>query len=200
MSAIHGVVLALIGAFAPAALAQVPSVVERAEPAQEAYTLDSLAAMDPQALERVFRGSSPAEHPRARVRGKVVHVDAWALSGPLSVLMNALWSGKDFTPQSPRLRDFQGTPRLVEATLKNIVLGHKQFKGEVYRDGSWLDGRPAWVIDYRNTAPSIGYIRDEFRYVGNGVWLGWTFDGTNGKEGKRFMLSFAIDAKPEAPL
>lgn len=147
------------------------------------HTLDSLPAMSPEALEVLFTRSSPGELPESRVRGKVVRFEAWLLSAPISAFLNVLWSGKVFHPDS---------------TLHNLVLGHKHFKGEVYLSESWLDGKPAWIIDYRRTSPSIGYIRDEFRHVGRGVYLGWTFDNTGGQEGKRFMLNFAIDSEPEA--
>jgi hypothetical protein len=43
---------------------------------------------------------------------------------------------------------------------------------KVYRDASWLDGRPTIVIDYSKTSFFCKQVRDEIREVEPNVYLG----------------------------
>lgn len=145
---------------------------------QPTITLEGLSDLKPAELEQLFNQSPPGELPTGRVQGRVVRLATPFLRGPLRGLLNVLWRGKFFYPE--------------EGTLHNIVLGHRTFKGKVYQEASWLDGKPAWIIDYRETSPSIEYIRDEFRIVAPGIYLGWTFN----RNDRAFLLNFAIDSNP----
>lgn len=173
--------------------ADVPAIVDDGP----VYTLKTLKKLDKKELRALFEGASLGVLPTDKVRGTVVRKN---LNNPITRgLLNTLWSGKQFYAQEGAWEEIEQERFFIESTLHNIVLGHKMFKGQVYRSTSWLDGKPCWVIDYRKTASTIGYIRDEFRHIGQGLFLGWTFDMTpndEGVRGKRFMLNFAIDTKP----
>ena len=162
-------------------------------------TLAGLKDLKPAQLESLFRKSLPGPIPTTQVRGTVVRYEGripfWKL---VRGVANGLWSGKIFYPQTGVSRTLDGTSHYIVSSLHNIVGGHPVFKGLVYKEHSWLenDDRDAWIIDYTDTAKEIAWIRDEFRYVGCGIYLGWTFDRTGGRKGKRFILNFAIDGNP----
>lgn len=57
---------------------------------------------------------------------------------------------------------------------------------KVYRDISWMDGKPTIVIDYGSTSFIANKIRDEIREVEPGVYLGKVWWG------KTRILDFAL--------
>jgi len=212
--------LLIAGAHLPAFAEGTPAI----ESSGPAYALETLRSLSKDELRGLFETSLPGELPSGIVRGTVVRLSVNL--GIKRLILNQLWAGKNFYPQEGAWEEIAGKRYFIESTLHNIVAGANAFKGQVYKDVSWLDGKPCWVIEYRKTSPIIGYIRDEFRHVGNGLYLGWTFDQTadqNGvagrraepkaslqsrrrirrarsprasRAGRRYMLNFAIDSKP----
>jgi hypothetical protein len=161
------------------------------------YTLKSIKKLDDDKLKELFTASPAGPVPTGNVAGSVIRlthditINRW--------LVNQLWSGKIFhAQQSGVWKEFAGNRQFVESSLHNLVGGHRMFKGEVYRSTSLLDGKPCWVIDYRNTSQIIGHIRDEFRHVGHGLYLGWAYNRTRtpgGEPGRVIMLNFALSTQ-----
>lgn len=59
---------------------------------------------------------------------------------------------------------------------------------KVYRDASWLDGKPVIVIDYSRTSFFCKKVRDEIREIEPNVYLGKVWWG------KTRVLDFALTA------
>jgi hypothetical protein len=87
------------------------------------------------------------------------------------------WQGKIFDLVNPD-----------EGTLVNKITPFSLtfIKAKVYRDNSWLDGKPTIVIDYSQTSFVAKKIRDEIREVEPGVYLGKVWWG------KKRILDFAL--------
>ena len=66
-------------------------------------------------------------------------------------------------------------------------MGVHSIVAKVYRDISWLDGKPTIVIDYAKTSFFAQKIRDEIREVEPGLYLGKVWWGN-----KR-VLDFALE-------
>ena len=78
------------------------------------------------------------------------------LAGPREGVANFVWQGKHF----------------CDATLINQWRGVRMIKAEVGPGDSWLDGRPAHILDYRHTSLLWSDVRDETREVSPGVYVG----------------------------
>jgi hypothetical protein len=120
------------------------------------YTLDSLARLPWCELERIYRDAEPGTRPEGFHRGKVVHPSCEFLSGPRAGVSNFLWQGKHF----------------CDATLINQWRGMRLIKAEVAPGESWLDGRPAHILDYQHSSKLWADVRDETREVSPGVYIG----------------------------
>lgn len=83
-------------------------------------------------------------------------------SAPVAIALGGLagWQGKRFLGA--------GQATNVTATGERLPL-------HVALDASWLDGRPAWRLDYGAAAPlPWRRVRDEVRELAPGCWLGMT--------------------------
>lgn len=84
-----------------------------------------------------------------------VTTQGFVRSNPVAEL---LWQGKVF----------------LDGTATNRVAGAQVFPATVYVGSSFLDGRPAVIIDY--PPGPLGFIRDEIREVQPGVYAGQVYD------------------------
>ena len=75
-----------------------------------------------------------------------------------------VWQGKILRP---------GEGRAV-----NRFFGVPSVPGRLYQGSSWVDGRPALILDYAGTSWVYRNNRDEIRQVAPGVYLGLMFDRT----------------------
>ena len=64
-----------------------------------------------------------------------------------------------------------------EGRARNEVgpLGFKLIRAKVYKEGSWLDGKEAIILDYSKTSLVAQWIRDEIREVAPRLYLGLVF-------------------------
>jgi hypothetical protein len=163
------------------------------------HTLDSLAALDVEALGRLYDGGTvPTSlaaldgHPRGRmlaVRG----LDGGAIAGALRSFAGAAgfpWGGKSFT----------AGPGMGGAGINRVHLGgrHQLFPFHTRFGGSELDGRPSIVLDY-DRPDNPGFIRkihDEVREVSPGLFLGPAMWKT--ASGPKLVLWFALDTGIQA--
>ena len=120
------------------------------------YTLDSLSRMSASELEQIYRNATPGQAPAGFMQGRVVFREDAALAGPRGQVVNWLWQGKHFSDDS-LINQFRG-PRMIRANV---------FPGE-----SWLDGKPALILDYHHTSLLWRDVRDEVRQVSPGVYVG----------------------------
>jgi hypothetical protein len=104
------------------------------------------------------------------------------LAGARAALTRALWHGKVF--------DCAG------AGLVNQWCGFRAIRAEVYYGPSWLDGRPAIVMDYSRTSKVWADVRDEVREVAPGLYLGRMY--RRKPCGPAFRMYFALQACPGA--
>ena len=124
----------------------------RADP----YTLDDLARRPWCELEAIYRAADAGTAPCGFMRGHVVFRDDDFLAGPRSKLNNFAWQGKHFS----------------DGALINQFRGVKMIRAKVAPGDSWLDGRPALILDYHHTSLLWFDVRDEMREVSPGVYVG----------------------------
>ncbi len=102
-----------------------------------AVTLDNLTAMSQPELDDLFRQSPMGEIPDGDASGTAIVAAGTPIEGPVLWLARWLaWQGKVF--------DRPG------ATLLNKVgpLGWHLIRARVYIAPSWLDSKPAIILDY----------------------------------------------------
>ena len=58
---------------------------------------------------------------------------------------------------------------------------------------SWIDGKPALIMDYAETSKLFPAIRDEVREVSPGLYLGVTHERT--ADGPKFKTYFTLDSR-----
>ncbi|WP_341268288.1 hypothetical protein [Gordonia malaquae] len=149
--------LALVAAPAPAdAAPRCPSTVTAAT--SKAATVSALRNTCSQAgVDHLFRTAQAGALPVGVYNGQ-----ARPIGGPNSGASSAIggvWAGKHF----------------YRGWLTNRVLGGEALPANVYYGRSALDGKRVIRIDYARSG--LGGLHDEIRRLGNGVYLGYGFDG-----------------------
>ena len=82
------------------------------------------------------------------------------------------WQGKVFDMFAPNSDAGVLINKVTFFSLTFIV-------AKVYRDASWMDGKPTIVIDYSRTSFFFKPVRDEIREIEPGVFLGKVWWGKN---------------------
>lgn len=132
-----------------------------------------------QELDEIYRNAQPGTLPEGDARGTAILAGspfARIVAGLAGLLA---WQGKVFDIFAPGCQAGVLVNKITPFSLTFIV-------AKVYRDNSWMDGRPTIVIDYSKTSFLARLIRDEIREVEPGVYLGkvwWR---------KRRILDFAL--------
>ena len=122
---------------------------------------NSLAQMDSEALEALFRQGAATAAPIGYARGRTLLVVDAKNPQRRARLNNVLWKGKHFLSDG-RMVNQWAVGRAVEATVR--------------LDASWLDGQPCIYLDYPTNAPIFGNTRDEIREIAPGLYLGRFYD------------------------
>lgn len=136
-----------------------PLDAARAQPCT--HTMDSLKKLSPCELQRLFEQSPPGEIPVGFARGQVlVMIDA-KFPRLNARLGSSLWKGKHFDADGGFINQWPG----FKALSSRADLGT-----------SWLDGKPAIVIEYPPDTPIFGNNRDELRQVAPGLFLCRLYD------------------------
>lgn len=118
----------------------------------------NLSAMSWHELEAVYRGATPGELPSGFVRGRTIYNPCEPLACARTRVANRLWKGKHFCPEN--------------GSLINQFAGVRAIRGDIYPGESWLDGKPAHILDYADTSIAWRNARDEMRQVAPGLWVG----------------------------
>jgi hypothetical protein len=134
------------------ALLAVPLAARAAEPhgAGCCLTLDSLTHMSRCELEELYRNAPPAPPLDGYYAGR---------SMKRTKATGMIWKGKLFCG--------------ADCTLVNRwCCGLQAIQAKVYPGESWFDGKPALIMDYRETSHVWKDVRDELREVCPGLYLG----------------------------
>jgi hypothetical protein len=127
-------------------------------------------------LDELFRRSPAGEIPDGQAKGTVLLAPGTKLSDPAARLLHLVaWKGKVFDRDKGELRNEIGP------------FGMKAVRARVYKDGSWLDGQEAIILDYSKTSLGARWIRDEIREVAPRLYLGLVFCG------RAKILHFALE-------
>ncbi len=120
------------------------------------YTFDDLCQRTFHELEQIYRAADAGAKPQGFLRGHVVFRECDFLAGPRSKVANFLWLGK----------------HVCGDDVVNQWRGIRMIRAEVSEGTSWLDGRPAHILDYQHTSWSWRDVRDEAREVAPGIYVG----------------------------
>jgi hypothetical protein len=128
------------------------------------YTSAQLLSMSAQDLDNLF-GSSPAgDIPNGEADGTAIIAPETAFSKDIAEIINLFgWKGKTFDA--------------AHGTLTNRILawGVNAIVAQVYKGGSWFDGKECIILDYSKTSLAAEHIRDEIRLIGPGLYLGLVY-------------------------
>lgn len=154
-----------------------PREVRAAAPAP--LCLEQLASLNWCELEQLYRQATPGTIPAGYLRGRAIYCPGAPLSSARSKVSQSLWHGKHFCP--------------ADGTLINQwCLGAQAVRARVGYGESWLDGKPAILMDYRGMSHVWGDVRDEIREVAPGLYLGLMYRCKAGQP--RMKLFFALEA------
>jgi hypothetical protein len=137
-----------------------------------------LAHMSSQDLECLYRQAEPGRIPDGFARGRVRYCPESFIADVKSAATRLLWQGKVF--------------RAEEGTLVNQWSGLRAIRATVYQGTSWLDGKPAIIIDYSETSRVWSNVRDEMREIAPGEYLGAMY--VRGCPEPRLKLFFVLHA------
>ena len=128
-------------------------------------TNDALLKMSQSELDDLYRGiESPGGIPVGTTQGTVGLFPGRWIGKPLRAAARMLlWQGKIFNATSSDLKN-----RISPARISAI-------RAKVYIGESWMDDKPAIILDYSKTSFVARMIRDEIREVAPGLWLGKVF-------------------------
>ncbi len=132
--------------------------------ASSARLLDQLRLMGPAEIEAVYRGGTAVAIPAGSIRGGALLSPGARRARMMSRGARVVWQGKVFEPAGDR--------------AVNRFFGIRIVKAQVYQGASWLDGRPALILDYTQTSRIYARYRDEIRQVAPGLYLGLMHDAT----------------------
>lgn len=145
-----------------------------------ALSLDQLVRMSPPELDALYQRAAVGPVPSGPVRGRSILFPGTALAVPSSKVGRLVWQGKVFGPCGD--------------TVVNRFFGVRAIRGNVYQGESWLDGRPALIIDYSTTSRLYAQNRDEIRMVAPGLYLGLMYARTCPRP--TLKLYFALECCP----
>jgi hypothetical protein len=117
---------------------------------------DLLAVSRDQLIQLFKQGTVPVS-PRGYSRGTAIFYPGTWRTLPLTKLTRLIWQGKDY---------------LEDGFIRNRWFGFDIFKGRSFIEDSWLDGKPALILDYVGLSRPFHSVRDEVREIQPGLHLG----------------------------
>lgn len=130
----------------------------------------------PAVLEDLFRAGTATPIPAGKYAGKVVWVDEALMPRVRGKMQGVVWKGKHFGDDGNFTNRFPG--------------GFEALPSSGRMEASWVDGQPAYVLDYPPDYPLFGKNRDEMRQIADGVWLGRVWKrGCEPKVASWFLLT-----------
>jgi len=143
-----------------------------------AYDVPQLLKMSQADLDALFTGSAAGKIPNGEAQGTAIIAPGTTYSPRIATFINHFaWQGKIFDAKKGELKN-----RLTSLGLNAII-------AKVYKGPSWLDGKECIVLDYSETSLVAGWIRDEIRQIGPGLYLGKVYGG------KKRLIDFALQFK-----
>jgi hypothetical protein len=140
-----------------------------------AYDVPQLLKMSQAELDGLFTGSAAGKIPNGEAQGTAIIAPGTTYSPKIATFINHFaWQGKTFDAKKGELKN-----RLTSLGLNAII-------AKVYKGPSWLDGKECIVLDYSETSLVAGWIRDEIRQIGPGLYLGKVYGG------KKRLIDFAL--------
>ena len=130
-------------------------------------------------LEALYRSAAIGCPPSGVTRGRAIVNPGSRMTVPTSKIIRVLWQGKVFTD---------------DGMMVNRVLGMRAVLAHVYAGDSWLDGRPAVVMDYCGASKLFPNVRDEIREIGPGLYLGVTY--LRREAGPQLAAFFTLETRP----
>ena len=141
-------------------------------------TARDLPSLRGKQLDALFANAAAGEIPVGKGSGQALMATGTFAARPLLTITRLLaWQGKVFDGPSH--------------TLRNLIspFGFKAITADVYVDASLLDGHPCIVLDYSKTSRVAGWVRDEIREIGPGLYVGLVYAGKR-RLPIRFSLQF----------
>jgi hypothetical protein len=131
-----------------------------------ALTLEDLTTMSQAQLDDLFRRSPAGEIPDGDALGTAIVAPGTHLELPILIFTRCLaWQGKYVNRAQGYLINKVGP------------LGFHLVKARLYVGASWLDNKPAIILDYSRTSLLARKVRDEIREVSPGTFLGIVYYG-----------------------
>lgn len=141
--------------------------------------MDELVRMSACELDAIYMSACPGQLPHGFVPGRAIFFAGSRLAVPMSKCTQHLWQGKVFDGCIDR--------------LTNKIAGVEAVPAQIYCGASWLDGKPAWILDYRGTSKIARRTRDEIREIAPGLYLGIMFRDLGCRQQK--FCYFTLDAR-----
>ena len=113
-------------------------------------------------LEELYRDLKPGPIPDGKSDGIASREPGTPFGRVSQAVLGAFWEGKVF--------DRAG------GTLINRLRTGESVTAKVFYGPSWLDGKPAIIIDYKETSSVAGFIRDEIREAAPGIYFGFAYE------------------------
>lgn len=152
--------------------------MDKAATAERTLSLEGLMGMSPENLQALYTRSEPGPIPDGDSAGRATFSPGSWWGRLWERILSLFWKGKVFDRRN--------------GTLLNKVLGGRIVKAKVYLGPSKLDGKPAIIIDYGQTALlPVRLIRDEIRMVAPSLYLGYAYMGAGNSWVN--VLPFALD-------
>jgi hypothetical protein len=124
----------------------------------------NLLSMSKAELEILFESSLAGPFPNGGANGTAIIAPGTIFTAEIAELINIFaWQGKIFDAKNHTLVN-----RITAFGLNAIL-------ARVDKESSWVDGKECIVLDYSQTSVAAHWIRDEIRFIGNGLYLGTVF-------------------------
>jgi hypothetical protein len=145
-------------------------------------SLEDLMGMKQDSLDEMYKSiDDPGQVPDGSSDGKAIFFPGSFATHAASRAAALIWQGKVFTTK----------PGDSEGVLLNRVFGFRAIRARVGYGKSLLDGKKSIIIDYAGSSLAFGWVRDEVRQVGPGIYLGRAYARTFW--GPVFALNFALN-------
>jgi hypothetical protein len=123
-----------------------------------------LLSMSKAELENLFENSPAGPFPNGEAKGTAIIAPGTIFTKEIAEFINLFaWQGKTFDAKNHTLVN-----RITAFGLNAIL-------ARVDKEPSWVDGKECIVLDYSKTSVAAHWIRDEIRFLGNGLYLGTVF-------------------------
>ena len=154
------------------------------EPAERpALTVCQLVHMCRAELDAVYESGTAPATLSGKVRGTTIPSPGSSFGPARSKATRVVWQGKVFDSCC--------------GTATNKFFGLRAVKANVYSGESWMDGKPALILDYSQTSLVYRDVRDEIREVGPGLYLGAMVE--DHCCGSRLKMYFVLEAPSCCP-